>query len=192
MSRSAITVQHQDKLSAAMVIDRLNISAGMIVAEIGAGGSGHVAIPVARKVGDVGAVYAVEVQPKLLEILEKRALDYNLHNIEYVRGNVERMMGSRIANGDCDRVLFINSMHQMEDKETALQEASRILADDGTILIVDWGTKLGCPYPLLRPYCFDPEQITEAIADANLVHIDTFYVKPYYWGMLLGKSNTKK
>ncbi len=188
MVRSAITIQHQEKLEARTIINRASIEHGMDIAEIGAGGGGHTVLPIAMRVGEEGHVYAIDVQKNMLEILESRANGHMLHNMDFIHANAEKINGTTLDSESVDRVIFVNTMHQMEEKGIAVKEASRILKPGGEVLIIDWGTKLGCPYPALESYCFDPHNIESEIKDAQLVHVDTFYVKPYYWGLLLRKN----
>ena len=187
MSRTVYKKQ-TETLSAQTVMKRAEIERGMYVAEIGTGGDGHVVFPVAQKVGEAGKVVAIEVQKQLLELLQRRAIDMDLHNIDFVHAHAELINGTTLPAQSMDRVLYINTMHQMEDKKNALKEAARITKKDGKILIIDWGTQKGCPHPSLENYCFDPGDIASDWKKANLVHIDTFDVSPYYWGTVLGKA----
>jgi SAM-dependent methyltransferase len=53
------------------VIDRLDLKPGMVVADIGAG-TGFFALPFARAVAPAGMVWAVDLQPAMLKILEEK------------------------------------------------------------------------------------------------------------------------
>src|SRR5215470_14300512 len=56
----------------AEVIAALHIAEGAKVADIGAG-SGYFTLPFARAVGETGAVYAIDIEPGMIEHLRKRA-----------------------------------------------------------------------------------------------------------------------
>ena len=186
MVRAAIRLQHKPKLGHAFIVSILEIEKGMSVCEIGSGGSGHFVLPIARKVGETGQVYAVEAQQSLLDTLESRAVHDLIYNIDFIHANAEQINGTRLESDSMDCVLFINSLHQMDEKRTALREAARILKPNGKMLIVEWDEKMGCPHPSLESYCFSPHEIEADITQAGLVHIDKFSVAPYYWGLLLG------
>ncbi len=177
--------EQTETLSAQTIIKRAGIKKGMHVAEIGTGGDGHVVFPVAKKVGEEGRVYAIEVQKNLLDLLERRSVDMDLHNVDFIHAHAELINGTTLPNNTVDRIIYVNTMHQMDNKENALTEAARILKQDGEILIIDWGKQKGCPHPSLKNYCFDPEDLAPIWKKANLVHIDTFDVSPYYWGTVL-------
>ena len=53
-------------------MDRLGIGPGAVVADIGAG-SGYFTLHAARRVGESGVVYAVDIQQKMLDCLSARA-----------------------------------------------------------------------------------------------------------------------
>ena len=55
-----------------MVVDRLNLRQGDEVADLGAG-SGYFTMRLARAVGEQGKVYAVDVEPKMLDNINARA-----------------------------------------------------------------------------------------------------------------------
>src|SRR6187431_134205 len=52
-------------------VAQLGIKPGMTVCDLGAG-TGYYAVRMARLVGDQGKVYAVDIQPRMLELLGKR------------------------------------------------------------------------------------------------------------------------
>src|SRR5579883_2360045 len=58
-------------LPTADVVQQLGLQPGMHVADIGAG-TGYFAIPMARAVSPGGRVFAVDVQPEMLDLLRAR------------------------------------------------------------------------------------------------------------------------
>lgn len=72
------------RMQAAKVIGMMDLRPGMRVIDVGAG-VGRLSIPIAGVVGPDGGVVAHDVQQEMLDILEKRAADVGLSNIETVR-----------------------------------------------------------------------------------------------------------
>lgn len=68
-----------------LLINRLPISPGDKVADIGAG-TGFFTLPIAKRVPE-GRVYAVDIQPEMLAILEERRKSMELSNVESVLGS---------------------------------------------------------------------------------------------------------
>ena len=56
-------------------IEALGLMPGMVVCDLGAG-SGYYSIRMAQKVGTQGKVYAVDIQPGMIKLLEKRIKDF--------------------------------------------------------------------------------------------------------------------
>jgi ubiquinone/menaquinone biosynthesis C-methylase UbiE len=118
-------------------IERLGLSDGMIVADLGSG-SGFYAIEAGRAVAPTGRVYAVDVQKDLLERLQKDARKVGVRNIEIMTGDLEKLGGSRMRDMFCDVVIASNVLFMLEDKKTFLNEVKRILKSKGRFLIIDW------------------------------------------------------
>lgn len=118
-------------------VDQLYLEPGMRVADLGAG-VGAYTVPVGKRVGDTGKVYAVEVQKDLLENIKNTAESAGLYNIEYIWGNIEQKGGTKIADHNVDMVILANVLFQVEDKQGTVQEMRRILKLGGRALIVDW------------------------------------------------------
>src|ERR1700756_4490081 len=69
-----------ERLQINRVMDILGISQGKIVADIGAG-SGWSTVRAARRVGESGTVYAVDINPESIRYIDDRAQKEKLHNI---------------------------------------------------------------------------------------------------------------
>ncbi len=104
------------------VIDQLNITHGMSVADFGCG-HGYFSIPFARRVGNSGTVYACDVLPSALEAVETRANLENLSNIKTVRTNLENPEGSKLDPESMDLVCLANILFQSNKKEEIVKEA---------------------------------------------------------------------
>ncbi len=124
------------------VISRLGLKPGMVVADIGAG-TGFLALPFARAVGPGGMVWAVDVQPAMLKILEEK-----LHR-EGAPDNIGLRVGQAtdtgLPDGSCDLAFLGNIWHELDEPGTVLAELRRILRPDGRVAILDWRTDV--PYP---------------------------------------------
>src|SRR5215510_11880703 len=67
------------------VVAKLRLSPGQVVADIGAG-TGLFEGALASAVAPKGTVYAVDVEPGLLEHISKRATELKVANVKTVRG----------------------------------------------------------------------------------------------------------
>ena len=116
----------------------LKLKENMIGADFGSG-SGGWTIPLAQKLSN-GRVYAIDVLEEELSALEGRIKLLGLNNIEKILSNLEMEEGSKLPEMSCDVVLMTNLLFQVENKETVLREAYRVLKDNGQLLVVDWET----------------------------------------------------
>jgi ubiquinone/menaquinone biosynthesis C-methylase UbiE len=121
------------------ILDLLDITPGMSVADIGAG-TGYFAIPIAERVGARGRVYAVDVQVEMLAHLRDR-LPAGAP-IELVQGSASR---TALPDASQNIAFLANVWHEIDDRDAALTEAERVLLWGGRVAIVDW-----------RPDCAPP------------------------------------
>lgn len=123
-------------------IRELGAHEGMMVADLGAG-TGAYTIPLARIVGESGRVYAVEVQKDFLSNIKSAATAQGLKNVEFIWGDIERPLGTKIKEGSIDAVVISNVLFQAEDKTGLIREARRLLKTGGKMLLIDWKESFG-------------------------------------------------
>jgi len=117
------------------VIRASAIRTGMHVADVGAG-TGYFAIPLAQAVGPDGKVYAIDLQPEMLNLLREKINRPGVpRNIELVQGEASK---TTLAAKSADLVLIANVWHELDDHEAALREAARILGSAGILAVLDW------------------------------------------------------
>ena len=99
-----------DLLHPYKLINRLGISNGHHVADIGCGSLGHFVYPLSRRVGADGKVYAVDIQRRALEVVDRVAKDEQLFNIQTVWGDMDRVGGIRVEDNSLDVAMLVNSL----------------------------------------------------------------------------------
>ena len=122
-------------------LKHLQLSDGMIVADLGAGTGGY-SVPAAREV-DSGKVYAIDIQKDLLEKLQNEAVNNGISNIEIVWADLEKDGGSGLRDGSVDALIISNTLFLVENKEIFIKEAYRILRQAGQALVVEWSESFG-------------------------------------------------
>ncbi|MFA6601655.1 MAG: methyltransferase domain-containing protein [Candidatus Paceibacterota bacterium] len=118
-------------------LSKLGLNDGMRVVDLGAG-SGFYSFEAARRVGQNGRVYAVDVDKNLLERLRSTGISNGLRNIEVVWGNAEKIGGTKLREMIADRVVVSNILFQIEKPDDFLLEIKRITKTGGKVLVVDW------------------------------------------------------
>lgn len=125
-------MQPADKL-----IRRSGISEGMQVLEIGCG-SGAYTTFVARAVGGKGKVYALDIQRKMLDQLQRKLEkpeNQDIHNVELVQASAYELP---FADAFLDLVYMITVLQEIPDRHRALLEAHRVLKPAGILAITEF------------------------------------------------------
>ena len=118
-------------------IQHFELNDAMKVADFGSG-HGHFAVPVARKIGPYGRVFAIDVIGDALDHLRAEAEGEGLTHIHFIEADLEKERGSFLADKSVDRVLLINTLFMVENKIALLKEALRILHQKGLLVLIDW------------------------------------------------------
>src|SRR5579864_8058620 len=111
------------------------VTPGMIVLEPGPG-MGFFTLPLARRVGS-GRVIAVDIQPKMLNALRRRATKAGL--IQRIETRLARpdSLGIDDLNGTVDFILAVAVVHEMPSPENFFREAAQALAPGGRLLLAE-------------------------------------------------------
>jgi ubiquinone/menaquinone biosynthesis C-methylase UbiE len=124
------------------VIRLLNLTSGMFIADIGAG-SGFFALPFARAIEPAGRLFAVDLQPEMLEFLRVKLRSAGSRwNLELVTGEAT---ATNLDDASCDLVFLGNVWHELDDHARVLREMARILRSGGRVAILDWRTDVPNP-----------------------------------------------
>jgi ubiquinone/menaquinone biosynthesis C-methylase UbiE len=115
------------------VMDVLGISSGRNVADIGAG-SGWFTVRAARRVGDSGKVYAVEINPEAIQYIDNRAQKEGLHNIKTILGHEDN---SLLPANEVDAVLLLKTYHEVAKPIALLRNLRASLRPGAKVGIID-------------------------------------------------------
>ena len=125
-------VQPPDK-----IIERSGIKPGMIVVDLGCG-SGAFTTFVARVIGEQGKVYAVDIQPAMLQQLEcklAKAENQGIKNIELRQASAYKLP---FEENSIDLVYMITVLPEIPDRGRALREIKRVLKPDGVLAVTEF------------------------------------------------------
>ena len=125
------------------IMDALQIGENSVVADLGAGG-GWFTVRLAHRVGPNGRVYAEDIQPQMIESMQRRRDREGLPNVETVLGTA---VDPKLPAGSLDAVLIVDAYHEMEQPVALLKNVAKALKPGGTIGIVNFKKDGGGPGP---------------------------------------------
>jgi cyclopropane fatty-acyl-phospholipid synthase-like methyltransferase len=115
-------------------VDALDIRAGMTVADIGAG-SGYYTVRMARKVGAEGKVFATDIQVGMLSLLQRRAKQENISNIQPVLSAAD---DPKLPPGVLDLALMVDVYHELGQPQAFMRRLRETLKPDGRLVLIEF------------------------------------------------------
>ena len=114
------------------IVDASGIGVGLRVAEIGCG-TGWFTFEIEKRVRPRGMVYALDMQPAMLQILRAK------------RENWERILTLpcgenefELDSEEVDLVFHANVLHECAEPEAHLREVHRVLKSGGSLALLEW------------------------------------------------------
>jgi ubiquinone/menaquinone biosynthesis C-methylase UbiE len=162
------------------ILEKLDLKAGMNAVDFGCG-RGDWTIPLAKKIFP-GRVIAIDILEEPLSALRSQMKVEKVFNIEPRCWDLEEKVFLR--DNSVDLVIIANLLFQCQNKIKVLEEAKRILRNEGKILIVDW--KKDNPLTQELEFC-NIDEIKEILAKLNLKIIEEIEIPDYHWGLIVKK-----
>jgi SAM-dependent methyltransferase len=125
-----------------IVATHFHFKAESVVADFGAGGGFYLKI-LSDMVGSGGRVFACEIQKNLVEKLAEVVRIQNLPNITPLWCDLEEPHGIKIRDGVLDGAILVNTLFQIDDKETAVMEMRRTMKTGAILYVIDWTESFG-------------------------------------------------
>jgi ubiquinone/menaquinone biosynthesis C-methylase UbiE len=163
----------------AQVLRALKLKRGQVTCDIGSG-PGYFSMRLARAVGQQGLVYAVEVEPRILEVLRDRIEDSRLRNVVPVLALPGDPL---IPPRACDLILIVDTFHHFPDPIAYLQRLAKSLRKGGRLVNIDFH-KRELPVGPTEHKISREEFLTQATA-AGLVLKSEHQFLPYQYFLVL-------
>ncbi len=117
-----------------LLLRELALKPGMVVADVGAG-TGYIARRMATAVGSSGAVFAVDVQPEMIEMLRALASKAQLTQIKPVLGSVSDV---KLPAASVDMAIMVDVYHELEFPREVMLSLVRAMKPGGRVVFVEY------------------------------------------------------
>lgn len=162
-----------DNLKVDEIVARVALKPGQTVADLGAG-TGLFSVPLAKAVGPMGRVYAVDIDKGFFPQIDDKAREQHLANIRTVLGE---FTDPKLPMRDVDLAFMHDVLHHVQDRAAYLKNAVRYLKPSGRFVVVDYRPE-GSPHKDQPELVVSEEQATAWMKAAGLSKVDRVALFP--------------
>lgn len=156
-----------------LLIKALKIEPGQSIADIGAG-TGYFTFPLAQDVGPQGKIFAVDIQPQMLEIIGRQKKERGANNVEVILGEPT---DPRLPPSSVDLVLMVDVYHEFSHPWEMMQKICAALKPGGRVVFVEYrGEDESIPIKPLHK--MTAEQVKRETTPHPLTWVKTIEVLP--------------
>jgi ubiquinone/menaquinone biosynthesis C-methylase UbiE len=153
-----------------------DLGAGMVFMDIGCG-DGFFTVLAAKKVGETGKVYAVDVDASAVEKLKQKAQAAGLKNVTAKVGAAEDTVFCKKC---ADFVFYSMDLHDFNDPEKVLKNAKEMVKPTGWLIDLDW-KKIEMPFGPPVAIRFSEEKIAGLMKSAGFTVAEVKDAGPYHY-----------
>lgn len=158
------------------VVRALDLKPAEVVADVGAG-TGYFARRFARQ---AGKVYAVDIDPKLLEMARKDAPP----NLETILAAPD---DPRLPEAQVDTIFFCNVLHHIDNRASYYPKLARALKPGGRIVIIEF-YKRKLPVGPPESMKLSEAEVEGELAAAGFRKTGSFDLLPYQYFFVFGRK----
>lgn len=157
----------------ATLMKALKLKNGDNVADIGCG-SGYFTRRLAKEIGPKGTVYAVDIQPEMLTILDAKMSEAGVKNYKPIRGTIQ---DPKLPENTIDLVLFVDVYHEFSHPHEMMANICRSLKKGGRVVWVEY-RKEDPKVPIKPLHKMSEAQVKKEAAVHPLEYVETIGVLP--------------
>ena len=168
-----------------MLLKALDIKPGQVVCDMGCG-NGFYTLEMARLVGETGRALAVDIQPEMLHLLDTRAKEAGITNIELIHGT---QVDAKLAEGSVDLILLVDVYHEFSHPAEMLVAMRKALKPKGRIALAEF--RLEDPkVPIKLLHKMSKKQIMKEFPANGLKLVEQFDKLPWQHLMFFERDET--
>ncbi|NYE56434.1 class I SAM-dependent methyltransferase [Carboxydothermus ferrireducens] len=161
-------------------VAKLPLNPGEVILDYGAG-IGYFTVPLAKRTGSSGVVYAVDISPEIIKDLEEEVLKEGLTNVKTALVPGDGSLPEEFPEFD---VIFLATvLHELSEKEAVLSALTQKLKKQGKLIIIDWEkkeTEFGPPVA----HRVSVEEGVSYLEKAGLKLLQKMNVSAAHWGII--------
>ncbi|ABB14628.1 conserved hypothetical protein [Carboxydothermus hydrogenoformans Z-2901] len=161
-------------------VAKLPLNPGEVILDYGAG-IGYFTVPLAKRTGSSGVVYAVDISPEIIKDLEEEVLKEGLTNVKTALVPGDGSLPEEFPEFD---VIFLATvLHELSEKEAVLSALTQKLKKQGKLIIIDWEkkeTEFGPPVA----HRVSVEEAVSYLEKAGLKLLQKMNVSAAHWGII--------
>lgn len=145
-----------------LLMENLPLESDFVVADIGAG-TGYFTFPVAKRLPD-GRIYAVDIQPEMLSIVEQRIAERGVKNVTTVLGSTR---SPNLPRNTLDLAFIVDAYHEFShpfEMGTAIADALR---PGGLLVLIEYRAE-DRSVPIKRLHKMSQEQVRKEMSAIGL------------------------
>ena len=165
------------------VVANMGLESDHVVADIGAG-SGYFSFRIADRVPS-GKVFAVDIQPEMLQLIERQKTDTGVANIEGVLGQIDN---PNLAPNSIDAAIMVDAYHEFSHPFEMINGIYDALRPGGRIFLLEYrGEDDSVP---IRPlHKMTEEQVVKEMSVFGLEWTETLDFLPWQHMMIFTKPS---
>ena len=157
-----------------LLLAALALAPGMMVADVGAG-TGYYSWQIAGRIGPEGRVYAVDVQPQMLDLLKENMRRRGVRNVQPVLGKAD---DSGLAPASIDLAMMVDVYHELDQPREVLESLQRALRPGGRLVLVEYRAE-DDSVPIKRLHKMSVAQIRREVGAQGLEWQQTIETLPW-------------
>lgn len=129
-----VRANRQKEEDCASLLKELRLKPGMIACDMGCG-NGFYSLRMAKQVAPRGRVLGVDIQPEMLRLLEARAAEQDIENVDAILGGI---YDPKLPRGKVDLILCVDVYHEFSYPEKMLKAMRAALKPDGVVVLAEY------------------------------------------------------
>jgi len=165
--------EREEEEQPSKLVELLRLKKGDNVADIGAG-TGYLSWRMATKIGESGAVFAVEIQQEMLDLLGEKMKARGIANVKPVLGTIT---DPKLPEGQVDLVIMVDVYHEFSHPFEMMEGIVRSLKPKGRVAFVEYRAE-DPAVPIKRVHKMSEAQVRKEAESFPLRWVETIASLP--------------